>query len=143
MTERLENLENLEKEFIIDGDMEQEDIQQLISRILKFCKIDKNGYVMIYDKNLKLIDRILLILSARYLGNRLQQKLNREITINDQVSNREISNMLREKDLVVNARLKDLKDERKVIPVKRGVYKIAPHIIDQFLSELEEGTKNE
>ena len=39
MTERLENLE---KEFIIDEDIEQEDIQQLISRILKFCKIDKN-----------------------------------------------------------------------------------------------------
>ena len=115
----------------------------MISRILKFCKIDKNGYVVIYDKNLKLIDKILLILSARYLGNRLQQKLNRDISINDQVNNKEISNMLREKDLVVNARLKDLKDERKVIPVRRGVYKIAPYIIDQFLFALEGGIKNE
>ena len=140
MTERLEDLE---KEFIIDEDMEQEDIQQLISRILKFCKIDKNGYVVIYDKNLKLIDKILLILSARYLGNRLQQKLNRDITINDQVNNKEISNMLREKDIVVNARLKDLKDERKVILIRRGIYKIAPHVIDQVLSALEERVKNE
>ena len=138
-----EQLENLEKEFIIDEDMEQEDIQQLISRIIKFCKIDKNGYVVIYDKNLKLIDKILLILSARYLGNRLQQKLNRDITINDQVNNKEISNMLREKDIVVNARLKDLKDERKVIPIRRGIYKIAPHVIDQVLSALEERVKNE
>jgi len=140
-----EQLENLEKEFIIDEDMEQEDIQQLISRIIKFCKIDKNGYVVIHDKNLKLklIDKILLILSARYLGNRLQQKLNRDITINDQVNNKEISNMLREKNQVVNARLKDLKDERKVIPVRRGVYKIAPHVIDQVLSALEGAVKNE
>jgi len=136
-----EELEKLRKQFIIEEDIEHEDIKQLITRILKFCKIDRNGYVIIHNKNLRIIDRILLILSARYLGNKLQQKLGKEITIHKEVTNKEIANMLKEKETVITARLKDLKDDAKVIPVRRGVYKVAPYIIDTFLSQLEGNQK--
>jgi len=135
-------LEDLEKQFILNEDMEHEDIKELISRILKFCKIDNNGFVMIHNARLTIPNKILLILSARYLANKLQQKLGKEIKISDYVSAKELSNMMKEKDTVIIARLKDLKDAKKIISQDRGVYKVASYAIKDFLTELE-GAKNE
>lgn len=135
-------LEELETQFILEEDMEHEDIKSLITRMLKFCRIDKNGYVIIYDKKLKIADKILLILSARYLANKLQQKLGKEITIKEEVGNKELAKMLREKNEVIAARLKDLKEDRKIVPLRRGLHKIASYEINEFLRTLE-GRKNE
>jgi len=132
-------LEELEKEFILNEDMEYEDLRDLISRILKFCKVDNKGFVVMYQPSLRMVDKILLVLSARHLANKLQQKLGRKTTISEEVSAKELSNMLRKKDAVIIARLKDLKDAGKILSTKRGVYKIAPHVIEPFLKELEGG----
>ena len=135
------DLEDLEKQFILNEDMEHEDIKTLISRILKFCKIDNNGFVIIHKKQSRIPDRILLVLSARYLANKLQAKLGKEVSIKETINTKELANMLKEKDAVITARLKDLKDEKKIIPQDRGVYKVAPYAINDFLSQLE-GAKN-
>lgn len=143
MIEGFEELEKIEKEFIVEDDLEYEKIKQLASRILNFCKIDKNGYVIIFRKNLKTVDKILLIFCARCLGNKLQQKLGREITIREEVSNREIANILKEKENVVSARINELRKDKKIICVKRGIHKVAPHIIEEFLTKLEKVGENE
>ncbi len=137
-----DKLEDLEKQFIMNEDMEHEDIAILISHILKFCKVDNKGFVLVNDKKLKIANRVLLILSARYLGNKLQQKRGKEVTITESMTAKELAGMLKEKDTVIIARLKDLKDDSKVIPQDRGVYKVAPYAIADFLTELE-GVKNE
>jgi vancomycin resistance protein YoaR len=139
----MKELEDLEKQFILNEDMEDEDIKDLISRILKFCKIDNKGFVVIQKSSLIMPQKIMLVLSARYLANKLQQKLGREnINIYEVVTAHELSSMLKEKDTVIIARLKDLKDAKKVISSERGVYKIAPYAIKDFLTDLE-GGKNE
>lgn len=132
-------LENLEKEFILNEDMEHDDIKDLISRILEFCKIDNNGFVVIRRPGLTMQQRIMLLLSARYLANKLQQKLNRDSPINESCTTMEIANMLKEKDTVVRVRVKELKDAKKVLSPKRGVFKIAPFEIEDFLTDLEGG----
>jgi len=139
MTEKKE-LEELEKQFILNEDLEYKDIKDLISRILKYCKIDKNGFVVIQKSGLIIKQKIMLVLSARYLANKLQQQLNRkEDNISEEVSTKEISSIIKEKNSVVVARLKDLKDDKKVISSVRGIYKIAPYSIKNFLKELEGG----
>lgn len=138
----IQDLENLEKQFILNEDIEHEDIKDLIGRISKFCKIDNKGFVVIQGKKLKLLDKILLILSARYLANKLQHKLGKEVTIPENVSAKELSNMIKEKNTVILARLKDLKDGKKIISQGWGVYKVASYAINDFLMELE-GAKNE
>lgn len=135
-------LEDLEKEFILNEDMEYEDIKGLISRLLQFCKIDNKGFVVIQKSGLIIPQKIMLVLSARYLANKLQEKLNRENKISEQVTAKEISLILKEKNPVIGARLKELKDEKKVLSPERGIYKIAPYAIKDFLKELE-GDKNE
>lgn len=134
-------LEDLEKQFILNEDMEHEDIKDLVSRILRFCKIDSNGFVVIQKSGLIIPQKIMLILSARYLANKLQEKLGRENNISEKVSAKELSSMLKEKDPVIIARLKDLKDAKKVLSSERGVYKITPYAIKDFLKEVE-GAKN-
>jgi len=139
------SLEDLEKKFILDADMEHKDINSLISRILNLCQVDKNGFVKIEDKFLKklnLIDKIILILSARHLANKLQTKLGKEVTIREEMTSQEIANMLREKKIVINARLKELKDKKQAIPVERGTYKVAPYAVSDILDKME-AQKNE
>ena len=104
--------------------------------ILEFCKIDNNGYVVIRRPGLTMHQRILLVLSARYLANKLQQKLNRDSPIEESCTTMEIANMLKGKDTVVRVRLKELKDDKKVLSPTRGVFKIAPYEIEDFLTEL-------
>ena len=139
---RMTNLEELEKQFIINEDMEHEDIKISINRLLKFCKIDEKGFVIIQKSSLNMIQKIMLVLSARYLASNLQKKLGREKIISDEISANELTDMLREKNTVVIARLKDLKDTKKIISSKRGIYKVASYAIDDFLTELE-SVKNE
>lgn|GEM_PF-1718537 len=133
------DLKELAKEFILEDDIEQENIQLLVSDILKFCKIDKRGYVVITEKKLKTQDKIMLILSARYLASKLQEKINSEITIDEKVSNKELVDMLKEKDMIIGARLRDLREGRVVEQISRGVHRVCAHAIEGFLGKLEEG----
>jgi len=131
-------MEDLEKQFILSEDMEHEDINGLVKRILNFCKVDTKGFVVIQKSGLIIPQRIMLVLSARYLANKLQQKLGREnISINEVVTLKELSGMLKEKDTVIIARLKDLKDAKKVLSSERGIYKVATYAIKDFLTELD------
>lgn len=133
--------EDLEKEFILNEDLEHENIKDLVSRILKLCKIDTRGFVDIQKPGLTILQKIQLTLSARYLANKLQRKLGGESSIEEICKTKELASMLKEKETVVTARLKELKDARKVISPSRGVFKIAPYEIKGFLTELE-GAEN-
>jgi hypothetical protein len=137
-----EELEKLEKQFILDHDAEPEEIRTLVSRILKFCKIDPKGYVIIRARKLSKTDKIMLVLAARYLACNLQRKLGREAAINQEVSNKELADMLQEKPTIVRARLKDLKKDSKIVRTESGVHKAAGHSISEFLERLE-GPKND
>jgi len=131
-----EHLEELERSFIMDQSAEHNDLPGLIRQLQVFCKIDRNGHVLIEDnaKKLAIRDRIMLVLSARHLASRLQEKLKKDITIPEEVHSSIIANILKENPAVVAARLKDLKDEHNVIAIKRGTYKIAPYKIQAFLA---------
>ena len=134
------SLEDLEKSFILDEDMEHKDLNSLIDKIQLFCHVYKNGFVKIDDKIVKILNipnRVLLVLSARHLANKLQLKLGKEGTIKEEMSSKELAEMLKEKQLVINARLKDLKDKKQIVPIERGTYKVASYTIITFLSELE------
>ena len=133
------NLENIEKKFIIEGDAEIENIEKSIERVSKFSNVDITGYVRL-DNNVKKIsikDKILLIIATRYLANKLQEKLKKEPTISIEVDSNEISKMLGTKVNVISARLKDLKDERKILSKKAGVFTMATYSIESLLSKLE------
>ncbi|PIN77391.1 hypothetical protein COV15_02105 [Candidatus Woesearchaeota archaeon CG10_big_fil_rev_8_21_14_0_10_34_12] len=133
-----DNLEELEKRFIVDGDMEEEDIISLIERTLKFAKVDVSGYVSLLNpKDLKIMEKIMIILISRHLANRLQIKRKKENPINSDVSIEELTNMLREKRNVILARIKDLRDSNLISSSSSGIYNAQPHAISSFLNKVE------
>lgn len=138
----VKGLEDLEKQFILKEDMEYEDIKELVSRLVKFCQIDDKGFVVIKEPNLIIPKKIMLILSARYLANKIQQKLGRENIISEEVTAKELSDMLRKKDSVIIARIKDLKDDKKIVSTQRGIYKVTSYSVKDFIVKLE-GSENE
>jgi hypothetical protein len=135
-----EELHKLEKSFILDEDAQDEDIKALISSVQKFCKVDKNGFVVIESSAIKkknVVDKILLVLTARYVANKLFLILKKESTINATVTIDELEDILKEKRTILIARLKDLKDAKKITSESRGSYKITAYSIKSFLQSLE------
>ena len=137
------DLQKIEKSFIIDGDAEMENIEGFIERISKFSKVDMAGHVVLPNelKRLSIKDKILLVIATRFLANRLQEKLKKEPTIAIEVDRNELAKMLGTKEDVISARLKDLKDERKILSKKAGVFTMAPYYLEPFLSKLEKEKK--
>lgn len=137
----METLEDLRKKFIMDADAEQTNIEQLISRLSKFCKVDKNGYIFVDDKlllqKLTIRDKIMLALSARYLANRLQEKLGLAPTISAEVSSDELTRFFSDKKDVIQARAKELKDDGKILSKDRGIYSVYPFQIEDFVASIE------
>ena len=112
-------------------------MKNLLTKITKFCKIDVKGYVQIFNQNLTIPNKILLVLSARYLANRLQKKLGKESNIKEEITPTELADILKIKRPVIRARLKELKDDEKIVRVSKGTYKVYVHLIKQFLEQLE------
>jgi hypothetical protein len=136
-----EELKNIEKDFILDEDMEHRNLKSLVTRTMKLCKTDKVGTVII-DANI-LLDmiipqRIMCVLTARRLANQLQGKVGSEVTIMEDVGYKELACMIHENPAVVAARLKELKDKKQVLQISRGIYRIAPYAIESFLKQMED-----
>ena len=138
-----DELKELEKNFILDEDAQKESIKELIRETLTFCKIDKGGYVVLENPSRKftIVNKIMLVLSARYLANRLQASLGNEPSIKESVNVQELSDVLKVKQAVIRARLKDLKDKKNVVPTSSGTYRVAAYAIGPFLKSV--GGKNE
>ena len=119
----------------MDEDFEKVNIEELTKRLLKFCKLDKNGRIFITDKELiqklTIKDKILITLSARYLANKLDSN------IQPAVSSEEIARFFSDKKEVIYARAKELKDDGKISIKERGTYLIYPFQIDDFITYLE------
>ena len=137
MEKDIEKLKELEKSFIINSDAELEDYTELIRRSSRYAKVDNYGYVILGEKTsnkFTIKESIVLVLITRYLANKLQEKLKKDITIQEEVSADEIARISNSKKSVVMARAKELKDSRKIFSgKKKGTYKIAPHYIKTFL----------
>jgi len=129
---------SLEKEFILDEDIEHKELDTLIRRMLKFCKVDKKGFVIIPNaKKLIVLDRILLVLGARNLANKLQIVIGQESTIKKEVTIDELENILKEKREVILARIKDLRDNGSIETPEKGVYTAAIHAVKSLLEKIE------
>ncbi|MEK6937181.1 MAG: phage head-tail connector protein [Nanoarchaeota archaeon] len=139
------NLQNLKNKFLIDEDAELENIEHLIDRFSEFVKVDLGGHVVFKDKNLRsnltIPEKILVVIAARFLASKLQEKLKGEVTISPTVDAGEITKFINVQKTVVAARLKELKDERKILSPRTGVFSIAPYNIDSIIIRLEEKNK--
>jgi len=110
-------LEELKRKFIVDEEEEKKRIEGLLQRILRFARVTKEGFVYFERKNLSQIDRVALVIAARYLGGLLEESISQEVNLE------EITIMTGVSKRVASARVADLSKEGLVDNVSRGRYR--------------------
>lgn len=123
------NLEELKKTFIVDeGSFEEQELGNFIEKINKICKIDKTGHVSFIRQNITDKDKIKFILTARFLANRLEKEIPKEVT------NEEIEKMLNNKPKEqIRARLSDLRREGLIKDLEKNRHEIKPFYLHKIL----------
>lgn len=128
----MDEYDNLKSEFIIEKDsFQKEQLANYIKQLLNYCKIDNEGNIYFLKKDLTLLNKIMLTLASRFLGNKLNPKISPIISIDD------LSKVTGHESNVVAARMAELS-----LAIKKmgpGVYQIAPFYIPTFLEKLEKG----
>jgi len=124
-------LEELKKKFIVEEKFDEKRIANYVERILPFCKVTKDGMVIVENKSSKKLQQVQLALVARFLANRLDKN------ISAGMSSEELSNSLNIPEDQIAARMMELRKDKFAIPLKRGMHQVNPLQIERFLTELE------
>ena len=140
----MSTLEDWEKRLIKNENLEQKELETYLSGITRYCTLSKDGFVLInppFDKSLTTKDKVHLILSARFIAHELQKALGRDLPISETIDSQELARMIMLDKGIVQARVSDLKKERKVTDVSKGVYKATLQGIKPLLENLQTGGK--
>jgi len=127
-------MEELRKKFIVEEKLDERRVTNYIERTLPFCKISKEGQVILEVKVTSL-QQVKLALVARFLANYLDKSITAEI------SNHELSTSLNIPEDQIAARLGDLREEKFATSVRKGVSQVNPLQIERFIVELESKDK--
>ena len=123
--------EELKDRFIVDEKFDKKKVEKFVERLLPFCKVTKTGAILLERDDFTSTEKIKIALVARFLANSLDESISAEVN-SEELSN----NLMIPKNQVV-ARLKELKDERFAFRVSRGIYKVNPLKINDFLNNIE------
>ena len=129
-------IEELKKQFIVEGDVLKERLEALVSKALRHCRIDKSGQVLISDGQLSGRDQVKLILSARAIASQLDRDIRPEVSVV------EIAKYTGLPANQVRARGKECIEHKFAESSAAGVYRAIPHKIESFLDELPAPTKS-
>jgi len=131
-------MEDLKKQFIVDQKAyEKEKIPEQIRKVLKYCKVSKEGRVLMEKNNFNLRENLKIILVARFLASKLDEGISSEVTIDEIVDSMGSNN----KESLVT-RMKEIVDEGVATRSSVGVYQIVPFYIDGFFDKLGKKTKD-
>jgi hypothetical protein len=127
------SIEELKRKFLVDEDVVKARLENLLTKVLQHCVVDKKGRVHINDAKMSGPNKFKLALSARYLASQL------DAAISGSVSSAEITDSTGLPAEQVAARAKDAIDKKFAESVGRGVYRAIPQKIDPFLDSLSAG----
>ena len=124
-------MEELRKKFIVEENLEAKKLAEYVERALPFCKISKNGEVIIEVEKATSTEKVKLALVAKMLASHIESNISSETNFDD------LSKSLGIPRDQIKARLKELKDKKFALRVGEGKYKANPLEIGKFLSEME------
>jgi hypothetical protein len=124
------NIEELRKQFIIDGDAVKARIEPLVAKALLHCKIDKTGQVLITNEKLSSRDQLMMVLAARTIAFELDESIPAEVTV------AEIGRYTGLPPNQIRARGRDAIKAKLAEAPKPGVYRAIPHRLEGFLDSV-------
>jgi hypothetical protein len=124
------NIEELRRQFIMDGDAVKSRLEPLVTKALRHCKIDKAGQVLITNTQLSSKDQVLIVLAARGIASELDPSISADVTI------AEIAKCTGLPTNQVRARGTDAIKGKWAEASKPGTYRAIPHRVETFLDSL-------
>jgi len=133
-----EELEELKKRFIISEDEERAMLKDILTRIMSYAKVFKNGYVHIEKRNLSKRLKILLAVMARYVAGLLDESISKEISLDEIVA---ITGASKKE---ASARLSEFIKEGLITRTEKGKYRATSlHAAEELLDILERKEKRD
>ena len=122
--------EDLKKKFIVDETYERERLKNDVERLLRHCRITGQGRVIITSGKLTAKEKIGLVISARFIANKLQKSIPENVTAE------EISKYTYIQKPAVSRRTAELVNEAFVFRPEPATYRANAARIDEFLDTL-------
>ncbi|HWZ55395.1 MAG TPA: hypothetical protein VNZ63_04945 [Verrucomicrobiae bacterium] len=128
-------IEDLKKGFFVDEDALKARLEAIVVRAREYCKIGREGHVIITSPDLSTVGQIKLILAARAIASQLDSSIPAEVTVAEIAAYTGLpANQIR-------ARGMDAIKSRFAESTKRGVYRAYPHKVEAFFEELARSDK--
>jgi hypothetical protein len=130
------SIEELKRQFLVDGDVLKMRLEPIVSKALRHCKTDRNGQVLISNNNLSSKQQVILILAARAVASQLDSTISAEVTV------AEIHRYTGLPENQVRARGNEAIKDKFAESPKPGSYRAVAHKIEVFIDGLPAPTEN-
>lgn len=129
-------MDDISDQFIVKEDSSKDRAMGWAKRLIKFGRITKEGNVLIDDKSLSKGDQVKLALVIRYVGNCLNEEIQRKVRPT------ELVNVLGQRLEAIGSVLSGLVTQGFARKEGYGEYSAHQYKIDDFLKYLEEVSSN-
>lgn len=126
----MSDLEELKGRFLVSDSLSESKMLALLKLAVDQCAVDKAGNVEVKNPSLAAKDKVMLVLAARFLANKLDESISPDVTAEELARNTAIEKVQ------VRARASDLAKDRQIEVISRGVFRALLHKIEPFLRGL-------
>jgi hypothetical protein len=123
----MNSLEELKSQFLVSNSLSEAKMLSLLQLAVRHCAVDSRGSVEVKTEGLPARDKIMLVLSARYIAHHLDESIAMDVTPDELVRNAGVA------PEQVRARTSDLVKDKQIETPSRGVYRALVHKIEPFL----------
>ena len=129
------SIEDLKKKFIVDDDVLKNRLEEIATKALEHCVVDKKGNVHFNGSNLSAREKLSLILAARAIASQMDE------TIKSDVSMAELTLISGLPEKQITARIAELTKDKLVTSSKKGIYSAVPHKVEALLNSVKKTEK--
>ena len=129
------SIEDLKKKFIVDDDVLKNRLEEIATKALEHCVVDKKGNVHFNSSNLSAREKLSLILAARAIASQMDE------TIKSDVSMAELTLISGLPEKQITARIAELTKDKLVTSSKKGIYSAVPHKVEALLNSVKKTEK--
>jgi len=129
------SIEDLKKKFIVDDDVLKNRLEEIATKALQLCVLDKRGNVHFNNSKLGPREKLRLTLAARAIASQLDESVSGEVSVAELAINSGLP-----KDQVY-ARAAELVKEKSATSPKKGFYRAVPHKVEALLDSVTKSSK--
>jgi hypothetical protein len=129
------SIEDLKKKFIVDDDVLKDRLEDIATKALEHCVVDKKGNVHFNSSNLSAREKLSLILAARAIASQMDETIKSDVSMAELTLN----SGLPEKQ--ITARIAELTKDKLVTSSKKGIYSAVPHKVEALLNSVKRAEK--